>query len=210
MTTNTSNKRHKLPTTRIGKAAVGRTLLIFMEKLIMSNLTAASMRTTMQAVFIYLQTPDILIDSALDTDIFTPIKNEIDLSFERSQKARQRAALRKAAREAATLSTPQTTAVSGSEQTQCINDECGPETILAKTSGEETVAPPAKKRHPVRDTDEPSFTYNPPQTKPPKAYVINEEDEVEPYDPYGVRRAVEMQRVPRLLYPNYLPNGRGW
>ncbi len=251
MATNNSNKRQKRPATRIGKAAVGRTLLILMENLITCYMSAECMRTTMRAVYIYLHSPDILIDECLNIKVFDILKNEIDLSYDRSQKARERAALRKAAREAAAIdslqASPDATMLqtcsdgdSGHpvEQTLPVNAGCSPTTAnpihaeqtpasansvntehmsaSANPDNDETIpslstppddarhsaARPVKRRRPVRDPDEPAFTYRPPAQKPPKAYVINEDDEVKPYDPYGIREALEKQKVHRLVRSN--------
>lgn len=98
--------RRKLPPTRIGRASVGRILLMLMHHILSVCLPAEVMQSTMRAVYTYLITPELPLDENVDSAIFTAMQTEIDLSVARSEKARARAALRKAARLAATMPEP--------------------------------------------------------------------------------------------------------
>ncbi len=91
--------RRKLPRARVGKAAVGRILMMLLQMLLSKCLRSCEMTSTIHAVYIYLMSPDLLIDVHVDREIFSVIMAEIDRSVARSEKARQRAAMRRAARE---------------------------------------------------------------------------------------------------------------
>lgn len=194
--------RRKLPPTRIGRASVGRILLLFMHHILSVCLPAEVMQSTMRAVYTYLITPELSLDENVDTAIFTAMQIEIDLSVARSEKARARAALRKAARLAATAPTPVPEPAPEPTLTPTPATTSTPET---KPEPEQTPTPkpepsesPAPARTKVRkkaaDPDAPAFTYRYPAEKPPKCWAINEdEEESAPYDPYGIRAGIKRQ-----------------
>jgi len=179
-------RRHTAVAMRIGRASVGRILTLLMQMLLIKVLPAGEMLSVMNAVITYLSDPDFIPDGEVDGEIFGLLKAEIDKSEIRSRKARERAARRKAERAETAAGTADGTA-----------DGIPP--------GSDGACPVRETAHvPDHDPDVIVSNYKPPKKPLPRYRVLSDEEmNAKPYDPFGFRRAYEIQCGP-------LRRRRGW
>jgi len=181
-------RRHTAVAMRIGRASVGRILTLLMQMLLIKVLPAGEMLSVMNAVITSLSDPGFIPDGDVDGEIFGLLKAEIDKSEIRSQKARERAARRKAERAEAAAE------ASGTSGTA---DGIPP--------GSDGACPVRETAHvPDHDPDVIVSNYKPPKKPLPRYRVLSDEEmNAKPYDPFGFRRAYEIQCGP-------LRRGRRW
>lgn len=203
---------------RVGNAPAGRILIMLIQMMTIKMLSAVEQLATMNGVLSYMSDPGFTPDGNVDKEIFSLMTAEIDRSEHRSLVARERAALRKAAREAlAAVAAP---SVSQSPEPELPTRQSPapqiPEVAPAADSEPQVTEPqpepespapvdnPAPKTKRCSDPDTIVCNYRPKKKPLPRYHVLTDEEmNAEPYDPFGARRAYEIQCGPSRPVPRW-------